>query len=359
MNAKTTKKKKGKNKKINKKGLLIGFLVFIFVCVILSLSAYSYLKNQRIDLHGKEKTYLYIPTHSSFQGVVDSLVKYKYIQDEAFFSWLARRKGYVNSVKAGRYELKNKMGINTLLNHLKTGKQVPVQLVIQKSRTKGIFAGKIAQKLEVDSTELYSLLNDPLFLGQYQVSPENALTLFIPNTYEFYWNTNAEAFIKRMYKENQAFWNQDRLEKAQKLGLSPSDIVILASIVEEETIKNSEKPIVASVYLNRLRRGMKLQADPTVKFAVQDFGIRRILFKHLEKDSPYNTYIYEGLPPGPICIPNVSSIDAVLENKETDYLYFCAKDDFSGYHSFASTSTEHMRNARKYHQALTQRKITQ
>jgi UPF0755 protein len=183
------------------------------------------------------------------------------------------------------------------------------------------------------------------------------MTLFIPNTYEFYWNTSADKFIERMYVEYKHFWSKSRLNKAQKIKLTPEQVIILASIVEEETIKDDEKPTVAGVYLNRLHKNIRLQADPTVRFAVGDFEIKRILNKHLKIDSPYNTYKYAGLPPGPICIPTISSIDAVLNYKKHDYLYFCAKDDFSGYHAFAKTLKQHNINATKYRKALNKNRI--
>lgn len=208
-----------------------------------------------------------------------------------------------------------------------------------------------------DSSNLARLLMDSTYCAQIGYSTETLPCLFIPNTYEVYWTMTPEAFVKRMQKEHDRFWNEERKAKAQSIGLTPEEVATLASIVEEETANNAEKPMVAGLYINRLHADMPLQADPTVKFALQDFGLRRILHTHLETDSPYNTYKHTGLPPGPIRIPSIQGIESVLNYTRHNYLYMCAKEDFSGTHNFAATFSQHLANARKYQQELNRRKI--
>ena len=209
----------------------------------------------------------------------------------------------------------------------------------------------------IDSVEIANLLNDADFIQKMGYSKETLPALFIPNTYEVYWNISAEDFMARMQKEHKAYWNEERIQKAQTIGLTPIEVATLASIVEEETANQAEKPMVAGLYINRLKKGMLLQADPTVKFSLQEFGLKRILFKHLEVDSPYNTYKYAGLPPGPIRVPSYQGLESVLNYTQHNYIYMCAKEDFSGTHNFAVTSAQHAANARKYQQALNKRGI--
>lgn len=318
---------------------------------------YQQVEEPNINLDGKKEVYIYIPTGSDYKDVTNILYANNYIINRASFEWVAEKKGYAALVKPGKYQLKEGMSNNQLVNLLRSGKQVPVKLVFNKIRTKDRFAGIISNQIEADSLELLNLLNNESFLSDYGLNRETALCLFIPNTYEFYWNTDAKAFVKRMDKEFENFWNKSRLEKANSMGLSREEVITMASIVEEETVKNDEKPRVAGVYYNRIKKGMRLQADPTVRFAVGDFEIKRILTKHLSIDSPYNTYRKAGLPPGPICIPTISSIDAVLNYEKHSYLYFCAKDDFSGYHAFAKTLQQHNVNAEKYRKALNKNRI--
>jgi UPF0755 protein len=239
-----------------------------------------------------------------------------------------------------------------LVNLLRSGKQSPVKLGFISVRSLDILAGKAAAYIEADSATLAALLTDPATAQKYGFNQQTFMSMFIPNTYEFYWNTSAEKFVEKMAEEYKNFWNEDRKQKAADIGLSQSEVSTLASIVEAETQKNDEKAKVAGVYMNRLNTGMLLQADPTVVFAAGDFTIQRVLNRHLEINSPYNTYLYAGLPPGPINIPSVSSIDAVLNYERHNYKFFCAKEDFSGYHAFAVTNAQHEVNARKYHQAL-------
>lgn len=333
---------------------MIGGVAFV------SLKAYQLykgVKDPNVNLNGKNTAYIYIPTNANYIDVTNILYVNNFIINRASFEWVAEKKNYANHVKPGKYKLYANMNNNALVNLLRSGKQEPIQLVFNKVRVKERFAGIIANQIELDSVSLVKKLYDATYLKRFDKNTETAMTLFIPNTYEFYWNTTVDEFIDRMYVEYKRFWSDSRLKKAAKLNMSADEVTILASIVEEETIKGDEKPAVAGVYLNRIRKGMRLQADPTVRFAVGDFEIKRILNKHLEIDSPYNTYRRAGLPPGPICIPTISSIDAVLNYEKHSYIYFCAKDDFSGYHAFAKTLKQHNRNAEKYRSALNRNRI--
>lgn len=239
-----------------------------------------------------------------------------------------------------------------LVTLLRSGMQEPVLVRFQNVKNLQDFAGKIAHQLEADSARLMSLLNDPNYLRQYNITPQTSYILFLPNTYEFYWNTSAEQFMDRMNREKNRFWNGDRVAQADSIGLNIAKVVILASIVEKETAKDSEKPTIAGVYMNRLNKGWPLQADPTVLFAWDDRSIRRVYLKHAQIDSPYNTYKNLGLPPGPICLPSIASIESVLHYDHHSYMFFCAKEDLSGYHAFATNYSDHQKNARKYQKVL-------
>ncbi|MFN5794266.1 MAG: endolytic transglycosylase MltG, partial [Bacteroidota bacterium] len=228
---------------------------------------------------------------------------------------------------------------------------------INNIRTKYELISKVCTALETDSNELKNILENDHQLEKLKLNSDNIISIFIPNTYQFFWNTSAKDFFDRMINESDKFWNRSRIEKLHKLKLSKAQVITIASIVEKESNYLPERPSIASVYLNRIRKGMKLQADPTVVYAVGDFTINRVLDVHLKKDSPYNTYMYEGLPPGPICIPSANAIDAVLKNEKTSYIYFCAKEDFSGRHNFATTDAQHSINANKFRKALNKRKI--
>ncbi len=342
---------------IQRKQLAIGLAASAAVVVaVVIIGVHNFLKHNNVPI--AEEYYMYIHRGATYGDVVDSLNVHGCIVDSAFFHWLAGRKGYPQNVKPGRYKVAPGMSINTLLNNLRAGNQEPMNVVIGKFRSKEKMAQLISRKLEFDSADFMNALTDKALLDTFGLTQETALALFIPDTYEVYWNISPEDFLWRMYREKEKFWNKGhRRDKAMKMNLSETEVMILASIVDEETNQNDEKPLVASVYLNRLRKGHLLQADPTVRFAIQNFGIRRVLKKYLLCDSPYNTYKYRGLPPGPICLPSKASIDAVLENKQTDYMFFCAKEDFSGYHNFAVTHAEHVKNARKFQKALDERKI--
>ncbi|NLR80481.1 endolytic transglycosylase MltG [Chitinophaga eiseniae] len=302
-----------------------------------------------------DSKYFYVRTNSTYANVLDGLEEQGIIRNRNSFNWVAQQLDYPSRVKAGRYKINRGMSNFDIARMLRSGKQSPVDLVINKIRTKDDFVRKIANNLEADSTVLRSLMADAVYLRQFGLDTNTVMCGVLPDTYEFYWNTGAEAVFKKLEKARMAFWTDDRKEKASKLGLSVNEVTILASIVEEESNKNDEKPLISSVYLNRYRKGMRLQADPTVKFALQDFGLKRIRENHTLFDSPYNTYRYSGLPPGPICTPSEKTLNAVLNTPDTDYLYFCARSDFSGYHAFAATYEEHLVNARKYQAELNKR----
>jgi len=257
----------------------------------------------------------------------------------------------------GRYRATKEMTCLQLFRLLRNGTQEPMNLVIPNSRTMDRLASALSQSLMVDSAEIAGALTDSSYCETHGYTTATIPALFIPNTYEVYWDISVDKLVERMERENDYFWTADRKAKAEAVGLTREEVATLASIVDEETANNGEKPMIAGLYLNRLRLGMKLQADPTVKFATGDFTLRRILGKHLLTESPYNTYCIYGLPPGPIRIPTIAGLDAVLNPVEHPYLYMCAKEDFSGTHNFARTLSEHYANARRYIRALNERGI--
>lgn len=309
-----------------------------------------------IVVQGNKKD-LFIKTGSAFQSVIDSLKADGFLKDEKNFRFVSSSLNYENSVKPGRYVLRDGMSNKEIVQLLRSGKQTPVNITFNNVRTKEDFASKISSQLEVTFDSVLFLLNDQTFVTSLGFTKDNILCMIIPNTYNVYWTTTASEFFQRMNKEYKSFWSEERSSLASGDGFSPIEISILASIVQQESNKNDEKDEIAGVYINRLKKGIKLQADPTLIFAAGDFTIRRVLNIHKEIDSPYNTYMHEGLPPGPICIPSIASLDAVLHYSHHDYIYFCAKDDFSGYHSFAETYDKHLLNANRFQAALNRRGI--
>ena len=304
----------------------------------------------------EETAYIYIDKEKNYEDVVLQLKKAG-LPSEQMFRLLAERMNYPANVKTGRYAVKDGMTMPDVIRTLRSGNQTPVSITFNNMRTKENLAGRISQQLMMDSTELLNALNNEAKINDLGFNDATVVAMFIPNTYEMYWDTGVNSFLDRMKKEFDRFWNADRKTKAEKLGLSPIQVSTLASIVEEEATYSDEYPIVAGLYMNRLRKGMRLEADPTVKFAVGDFSLRRILFRHLEVESPYNTYKNTGLPPGPIRIPSIKAIDGTLSPQSHNYLFMCAKDDLSGRHNFAITHAEHARNAAAYQRALNERKI--
>ncbi|MHB1922654.1 MAG: endolytic transglycosylase MltG, partial [Chitinophagaceae bacterium] len=304
-----------------------------------------------------DQKYFYIRTGSSYSQVLQSLTQQGIIKNKSSFNWLAQSLSLPDHFWPGRYKIKAGMSNFSIIKLLRSGRQTPVVLVINKLRTKNDFIHLICSNLETDSATLNELLNDQVYLRQFGLDTNTALCAIIPDTYDFYWNTSAEKVFQKLIKKRNEFWSKRRIELAQKLGLTPNQVIILSSIIEEETNKNNEKPVIASVYLNRLKKGMRLSADPTLKYAMNDFALKRIYSKYTRFPSPYNTYLHSGLPPGPICTPSIKTLEAVLNTKSTNYLYFCAKDDFSGYHVFSETYQEQIINAKKYQAALNKMNI--
>ncbi|OAQ40611.1 aminodeoxychorismate lyase [Pedobacter psychrophilus] len=334
---------------------LILIVLIVLACVLILPGIYrKYLKaNTNID----SKTYLYIPTNATYQQVLDSIDKHQLLKDKKTFLNLAQDREYSSKIKSGKYPFKKGMNNRQILNMLIAGNQEPVQVGFRNIRLKENFAATAAKKLEFDSTSLINLIDSVDFIKNYGFTKDNIYTLFIPNSYEMYWNISAKDFFERMNKEYEKFWTDERRNKAKEIDLSPQEVTVLASIVDSEALMDKEMPTIAGLYLNRLKRGIKLEADPTVIFANNDFSIRRVLNKQLRKDSPYNTYLYKGLPPGPIMMPSIAAIDAVLNHENHNYIYMCAKEDFSGYHNFADNLKDHLANAKRFQQALNERNI--
>jgi UPF0755 protein len=298
-----------------------------------------------------------IPYEATFDQVLDSLRAKGILKNEKAFKWVSKKKDYPNHIKAGKYLFQSGQSTNNMVNMLKAGNQKAISVIFNNLRFMEELAGKVSRYIAPDSSTLIAYLTDSAVIGKMGFDKYSFHAMFIPNTYEMYWTTTPEKFTERMKTEYHRFWNEERKAKAGTLGLSPVEVITVASIVQEETIKEEEKPIVAGLYINRIRKGIPLQADPTIRYALGNFGIKRIMSKYLETDSPYNTYKYAGLPPGPINFPEISSIEAVLNAKQHNYIYMCAKEDFSGYHNFARTFREHSQNARRYQQALNDHKI--
>jgi UPF0755 protein len=301
---------------------------------------------------------LYVPSGTSYATLVDSLKAGPRIRFVKPFEIYSRRVGLTNEVHPGHYTLRPGMNVIALARMLNLGEQTPVDVVVRTSRLPGILAARVATQLEADSAALRGAMRDPEILKEYGFENELELfSMFIPNTYEMWWTATPREFIARMKREYDSFWNEERRAKLARTRLSRMEVITLASIVTEETLKTDEMPTMAGVYINRLRIGMPLQADPTVKYALGDFALRRVLNSHLRTPSPYNTYLNRGLPPTPITMPSIAAIDAVLDYREHGYLYFCAREDFSGYHSFAETYSQHLVNARRYSAELNRRGI--
>jgi len=305
----------------------------------------------------KDDGIIFIRPGDSFETVMQILQSKGYIGDSYTLRKIAELKKYPEKIKAGRYRIRNGMNNEQLINMLRAGQQEPVHFTFHNIRTLEDFAGVIFRQLAIDSAEFLKLARRPEYVKKWGFTPANFIGMFIPNTYQFFWHPKTEDFIRRMNSEYLKFWNEERKHKARREHLSPMDIIIIASIVEEETNCTEEYPVIAGVYVNRLKKGWKLEACPTLKFALGDFTLRRILTKHMEIESPYNTYKNPGLPPGPIRMPSIAVIDAVLNYQHHDYLFFCAKSDFSGTHYFSRTLREHNRHAAAFHQALNEKKI--
>lgn len=303
-----------------------------------------------------EERELYVGRETSYQALIDSLKPS--IKHHLAFDIYAERLNLKESYKVGHYLVQEGMDVIQIVRMIKLGLQTPVNVTMNNVKIPAQLAGKLAPQLEADSVELVEVFTDEALAKELGFdSPLTMFSIFLPNTYEVYWTVSPRDFVDRMYKEYKRFWDGNRDKKRERMGLNRVEVATLASIVYEETRKVDEMPRVAGVYMNRLRTGMPLQADPTIKYAMQDFGLRRILNRHLKTPSPYNTYLNRGLPPSPICMPSIEAIDAVLNYEKHDYVYFCARPTFDGYHNFAKNYSEHLRNARAYQAELNKRNI--
>jgi UPF0755 protein len=339
------------------------FKIGLFLTVSILLSTFSFYfwqvyRSPNLLVQDNDKPFaLLIPRGATFDSVMDTLKTNNVINDETSFRFLAKVMKYPERVKEGRYEIKPRMSNRAALVKLRNGSQDAMDVTFNSMRQKSDLIQRLGSKFEFSSDSLGNLLNDPATCQKFGFDTTTIVCLFLPNTYKMFWTIKPEALLERMSSEYKKFWTPERQEKAKALGMSQTQVQVLASIVAAETNKRDEQPRVAGVYLNRLKQGIKLEADPTVIFALRNFGIRRLLNRQLAVDSPYNTYRYTGLPPGPINLPAPATIDAVLNAEKHDYLFFVVDARFNGYHTFSKTLAEHMANARLYQQALTRMKI--
>lgn len=327
------------------------FFAFLFF-VVFVFAAYVAWMFFGPTVTAPEEKFFYIHSGATYGQVKDSLIENKIIGNEFWFGKVASYSNYDKNVKAGKYKIKDGMSVVSLVKMLRSGHQSPVNLVITKLRTKEDLAKKIGANFETDSLHAIDFLNNNDSVLQFDVDTNTVMTIVIPNTYTYTWNTSITNILRKLDEEEKHFWNKERLQKAEQLHLTPKEVYTLASIVEEETNRSEDKGKIASVYINRLRKGMKLAADPTIKFAMKDFELKRIYYKYLSYPSPYNTYINSGLPPGPINTPSIKTIDAVLNAPETDYLFFVARANSGGLSDFATSFKEHSAYARAYRDAL-------
>lgn len=339
------------------------YLITIGICLLAVLGVFYYYFFAAFSQKA-ETQYVYIDSNDNIDSVLTKLTPIGTKAGMTAFSTLAHHSSYRNSIRTGRYKVSTSIGALQLFRHLKNGLQDPIHLTIPSVRTLDQLASEVSKKLIIDSTTILKALSSETTCRKYGYNTNTIACMFIPNTYDIYWNISLDKFLERMQKESKEFWNESRIKKAQDLHLTPIQVITLASIIDEETANDKEKPMIAGMYYNRLNyrdekypEGMPLQADPTIKFALKDFDLKRIYNNMLHINSPYNTYTNVGLPPGPIRIPSVAGIDAVLNLVHHDYLYMCAKEDFSGTHNFARTYQEHLENAEKYSKALNNRGI--
>lgn len=343
---------KKKQKPANK---IVKWISYAIIVVILYFAYILFAPN--IFPQEGEKAFLCIPDNSSFNDVTGLLEKDAKVLNVSSFKQVATLLHYGAKIRSGRYELKKGMTNFQLVRILRSGRQTPVRLTFNNIRTKQQLAARLGTELMADSTSILKLLNDTAFLAHYNLNPNTAISLFIPNTYEVFWNMNARQLFERMNKEYTKFWTDERKTKAAAIPLSPVEVSTLASIVEEETNNRNDRPMVAGLYINRMKAGMPLQADPTLKFAVGDFSLKRIGIKQILFISPYNTYRNHGLPPGPIRVASENGIDAVLNYTHHNYIYMCASETLNGEHKFATNWAEHQANAKKYQQKLNELNI--
>jgi len=337
---------------IKKAIVLSGILFLLFVLV-----GYHTLFNDNV----KKSGYIFIPHNSTFTKVSQTLMPF--LKNKTTFKFVAQLKKYKNNIKSGKYQIEKGESNASLINKLRSGNQTPITILFNNQNSISLLAKSIANQIEPDATTLINAMLDSVFLKQNYLTTDNALSIYIPNSYELYWNISAKAFRDKMLLAYKQFWNKNnRLEKAKAINLNKEQVMVLASIVQKETAKVDERPIVAGLYLNRLKKGWPLQTDPTVIFALKqlsnkDIEIKRVLNKDLLIKSPYNTYLIKGLPPGPIAMPDVSSIDAVLNPKDSGFMYMCASTTKPGYHEFAKTAYQHAINASKYQRWISKQGI--
>ncbi|MBO0322491.1 endolytic transglycosylase MltG [Muricauda sp. CAU 1633] len=331
----------------------------LLICGFIAYQIYSAIFSPNTQFNNEE-AYVFIASDATFSEVKEYLEPL--LKDLSTFEAVAQRKGYITNIKAGKYALKKGMNNNEIINTLRSA-NLPVNVSFNNQESLALLAGRISEQIEADSLSLLQAFNDPGFLNETNFDEDTKLGMYLPNTYEFFWNTDAESFRDRMLQEYERYWNEERVQKAKDLNLTPAQVIALAAVVQKETAKVDERPRVAGVYLNRIRKGILLQADPTVIFAIKkqtgnyDTIIKRVLYRDLEMDSPYNTYKYAGVPPGPITMPDISSIEAVLNPEKHDYLYFVANVSNYGYHMFAKTLAQHNRNKAQYIQWLNAQKV--
>lgn len=330
---------------------LIFFLLFSILLISFGYYAYQITYTPNV-LVGREHRAIIIPRGATFKDVQAILHKGDYTQDLISFSFLAKLMDYDEQVKPGRYVLEPNLSNIQAIRHLRAGIQEPVKVTFNNVRLIEDLSQKITRNLNMEPEEFEAALIKFAMNNDYGFDKDNVLTMFIPNTYEVYFNVSPDELIERMHAEYEKFWNEERKKKAEAVGLTPIEVSILASIVQAESVKRDEAPIIAGLYINRLKKGIPLQADPTLVFAVGDFTLKRVLNEHKEVDSPYNTYRNRGLPPGPVNMPEIFAIDAVLNYGKTNYLYMCAKEDFSGRHNFTHSYRQHLNNATRYQRAL-------
>ncbi|MFY0689763.1 MAG: endolytic transglycosylase MltG [Cyclobacteriaceae bacterium] len=342
---------------MKKRKLFVGFMI-VFTVMLSSFAFYFWqvVYTPNILVEKQDQPFL-IPPGSDFKYVQNTLYDQGYVTDLVSFSFLSKLKKYHKNVKPGYYTLTADMSNTAAINLLRSGAQTPVTLTFNNARKLEHLAGKMAATMAFDSLQMKETLTQTGKAAKYGFDSLNFISMFIPNSYEVYWTESPDQILDRMKKEYDRFWNAERKQKATEIGLDPNEVSTLASIVQGEVSKQEEAPIIAGLYLNRIKSSIPLQADPTLVFAANDFTIRRVLNIHKEIDSPYNTYKNLGLPPGPISQPTIQNIDAVLNYKDHKYLYMCAKADFSGYHAFATNLIDHNKNARALHRALNRERI--
>lgn len=336
---------------VTKKKLICGISSIVILLLLIYWLFFSALSSS------SKPAYIYITEKDTPETIYEKIDKEAHPHQMVGLKIAATLLGYSSHIHTGRYAVGEGKSTFTIIRNLRGGRQATMSLVIPVVHTINDLAGRLSQQLGIDSVTMVRTFTDKKLLASLNVNDTTVACLFIPNTYEVYWDITPEKLLKRMKKEHDNYWTDSRVSQAKEAGLTTNEVYILASIVEQESANENERPMIAGMYLNRLHQGMKLQADPTVKYALGDFGLRRIMHNHLTIDSPYNTYKYAGLPVGPICIPSLNAIESVLNYTHHDYLYMCAKEDFSGTHNFASTYEEHMQNAKRYAEALNKRGI--